>query len=240
MKLAIVDDERAQCQLLEEYMKEALTRRGIREPEITCFTSSAGFLEGWKPGAYDLILLDIYIDTLNGVQIAQRIRQRDENVMLVFCTSSNEFATQSYEVNARYYLQKPVTPEKISRMLDRIDLERMKSARIIQLPDGFRVLLRRLMYTNYVNHVVTFYFHGMESHSLYITQSQVEQLLAMPGFYAPNKGSIVNLAMVRKVTSDSFLMKDDQLIPIARRRYKEAREAYTRFHFRQLCEEAEE
>ncbi len=240
MKIALVDDDQEMARRLVAHLSTALTKRGIRDHQIRCFHGSTDFFESWRSGIYDIILLDIYMDEMNGVDIARRIRQSDENVVLVFCTSSNEFAVQSYEVNARYYLQKPVSQEKIEQMLARIDLARIESARSIVLPNGFRILLRRLIYTNYANHVVTFHLHGQDPHSIYISQAQVEQMLDLPGFYTANKGSIVNFAMVKRINAEGFLMKNGELVPIARRRFKDAQEAYTRFHFQSLCEEAEE
>ncbi len=240
MKIALVDDDREQLQQLPAMIHRALQEYGIANEEISCFSGSEAFLTAWQPGGFDMIVLDIYMDEENGVELAQRIRQSDQNVALAFCTSSNEFATQSYEVNARYYLQKPVTQEKLSQMLRRMDLAQMEKRRSIQLPDGYRLLLHKLIYTNYVNHTVTFYIQGVQPHCIYITQAEVAQMLSDPFFFAVNKGSIVNFHMVKKIRSDGFLMQDGATVPIARRWYKEAKEAYMRFHFQKLSEEADD
>lgn len=48
------------------------------------------------------------MDKLTGVDVARKIRERDSNVKIVFSTTSNEFASESYEVNACYYLRKSI------------------------------------------------------------------------------------------------------------------------------------
>lgn len=54
-------------------------------------------------------VVDIYMGKLTGIDLARKIRSRDEEVRIVFCSSSNEFAAESYELNASYYIRKPVS-----------------------------------------------------------------------------------------------------------------------------------
>ena len=63
---------------------------------------------------------------ISGVDVAKEIRRTDSDVKLVFCSRSNEFAAESYQVNAQYYLVKPATPGSIMNMLRRLDLEMIR------------------------------------------------------------------------------------------------------------------
>ena len=74
-------------------------------------------MSDWRSDHFDLIILDIY------------------NVKIVFSTSGNEFASESYEVNARYYLHKPFGIERVKAMLDRIDITGLEKMRAERLPD---------------------------------------------------------------------------------------------------------
>ena len=103
------------------------------------------------------------------------------------------------------------------------------------LPNGYSVRLRQILYTNYFNHVVTFYFKTEDSYSLRISQAELEDLLLPYGyFFSPIKGMIINLHEVVKLTKDSFLMSNGKMIHITRRKYKEARETYNRFCLKKL------
>ncbi len=241
MRIALVDDENVQLQNIQAMLSTALHTLGIEVRQLDCFSSGESFLSAWQPGSYDVILLDIYMDTHNGVTIARQIRQEDSEVVLAFCTSSNEFASESYEVGAGYYLQKPVSEEKITAMLRRLDLSRIERNRTIVLPDGYRCLLRKIVYTEYSNHSVVFHIKDEKSHSVYMNHSEAEKrLLHYRQFCCINKGCIVNLAMVRKAADSTFLMQNGEALPIARRRYKEVFEAYTRFRFEQMDQEVME
>lgn len=74
------------------------------------------------------------MDKLTGVDVARKIRERDSNVKIVFSTTSNEFASESYEVNACYYLRKPFGRDKVKVMLDRLNLTEIEKMRTVKLP----------------------------------------------------------------------------------------------------------
>ncbi len=235
MRIAMVDDEDYFLDYLDQTVKTKLSDMGIVIDCFDQFHSAQEFFSAWEPDKYHVIFLDIYIDKDNGVDIARKIREQDQDVSLVFCTTSNEFAAQSYEVDARYYLQKPITDEKITSMLKRVNFARLERNQTIALPDGFRCLLHKIQYTNYMNHTVFFYFEGAEPHSVYMSHADAEKLL-LPHreFFTINKGSIVNLEMVATISKNTFHMKNGELLPISRRRFKDASEAYARFQLKKL------
>lgn len=103
MRIAIVDDDIQMCEQLRTLLNEFLGDSS----EISDYRSGEEFLNAWETADFDLIILDIFMDKLTGVDVARKIRERDSNVKIVFSTTSNEFASESYEVNACYYLRKP-------------------------------------------------------------------------------------------------------------------------------------
>ncbi len=235
MKIAIVDDELMYLKQLNETIRRELSVLSITAQTIDLFHSAEEFLCSWEKEKYNVIFLDIFIDQENGVDLARKIRETDSDVALVFCTTSNEFAAQSYEVDARYYLQKPITDEKVKAMLKRVNFVRLEKNQIIFLPDGYRCRLHKIQYTNYMNHSVIYYIEGLEPHNVYMAHGEAEKLL-LPHeeFCTINKGNIVNFAMVDKITKNAFQMKNGELLPISRRRYKAVAEAYASYKLRQL------
>ncbi len=232
MRIALIDDEELQLQTTRFKLTSVLDTLGIETSAIDVFSSGEDFLGVWSSGSYDIILLDIYMNGLNGVNVARKIREQDTDTILVFCTSSNEFASESYEVDAKYYLQKPVSEEKITAMLKRLNLSKLERNRTIALPDGYRTILRHIIYTEYSNHYVTFHIKDSKPHSVYMSHAEAEKmLLHYKPFCCINKGCIVNFAMVQALESNAFRMQNGIIIPIARRRYKEVHDSYKNFHF---------
>ena len=100
MRIAIVDDDAQMRTRLRDCLNDLLGNSA----GIAAFPSGEDFLAGWEAGRFDVILLDIFMESLTGMDVARKIRETDGQVKLVFCTTSNEFASESYEVNACYYL----------------------------------------------------------------------------------------------------------------------------------------
>lgn len=241
MRIALVDDEIVQLQNLRELLTHELNSLIRHTPhQIDSYRSGRSFLDHWHAGQYDVIILDIFMGELTGVDVAKEIRNTDPDVKLVFCSRSNEFAAESYQVNAQYYLVKPATPGSISNMLQRLNLELIQLGQTVTLPDGHSVILRRILYTEYYNHVVTLYMKNDESYRLRTNHTTVEELLAPCGYiHSPSKGILVNFHEITHATDDSFTMSDGTVLPISRRKSKEIQAAYTKFYFQKMRAEVE-
>jgi len=230
VRIAIVDDDPGQLERLSRMLSEKLEALGDTGFRIRTFPSGEAFLEDWTAGMYDVILLDIFMDKLLGIDVAHRIRQQDREVRLVFCTSSNEFASESYEVNACYYMTKPFSEKSVAAMLSRLDMESLERISTITLPDGQRVVERNILYTDYSNHVITIHCKNGSNIRCRCKQSELEELLcAKPFFCSCCKGMIVNFHEVRAIGSDTLTLTDGQTVPISRRRAKEVQDAYAWF-----------
>ena len=241
MKIALVDDEIIQLQHLQELLSAELNAKLPQSPHwIDTYRSGQSFLDRFQSGKYDVIVLDIFMGGITGVDVAKKVRLIDPDVKLVFCSRSNEFAAESYQVNAQYYLVKPATPGSVANMLQRLNLELIQLGQTVTLPDGYNLILRQLLYTEYYNHVVTLHLKNGEDYRLRANHATVEELLTPCGFiHSPTKGILVNFHEVSQCTEDSFTMSDNTVLPISRRKAKEIQAAYTKFHFYKMRAEVE-
>lgn len=238
MKIALVDDEKAELDQLSKMLDRELSARGDVAHRIDCFSSGEEFLRHWQTDSYDLIILDIFMDQLSGIDLAHRIREKNEEVYLVFCTSSNEFACESYEVGAKYYLHKPYGEEGIRRMLKRLDLEDLELSRCIRLPDGQSVLLRKILFTQHAGHVAQLHLKDGSVLRVRLSHEELERLLCEQScFCCCSKGVIVNFHEVKKQGPDTFELSDGSAVPISRRRAKAVQESYARFRFASMRRE---
>ena len=98
MKIALVDDEVQHLTKLHELLaSELLKLLPQSRHQIDSYSTSQAFLQRWEAGSYDVIILDIFMGGITGVDIAKEIRRTDPDVKLVFCSRSNEFAAESYQ-----------------------------------------------------------------------------------------------------------------------------------------------
>ena len=126
LRIAITDDLNSEREKLSSAIIAPFSKVGLNVGNIDEYTSGEELLRQFSAGRYDLIFLDIYMGGMSGVETAKRIRTLDKNVMLVFVTTSNEFASESYAVKANFYLLKPVRAESI-RQLAEIVAQQLKN-----------------------------------------------------------------------------------------------------------------
>jgi len=118
LKIAICDDHKRDllqiASLLEAY-------RHDRKAELSyvSFQNATELLASMNGRDYDLLLLDMLMPGVSGMQAAWEIRERNSRTGIVFPTFSPEYAVESYSVRAHYYLLKPTAEEKLFPVLDR-------------------------------------------------------------------------------------------------------------------------
>ncbi|MGL5541591.1 MAG: LytR/AlgR family response regulator transcription factor [Erysipelotrichaceae bacterium] len=115
-KIAICDDDSQVITQLKALLEQYAKQRGIQF-EIDAFQEGVSFLQGFTKDKYHFILLDVYLGRRTGIEIAKAIRKRDQDVMIVFVTSSLHHAIESYEVKAFHYLLKPIDQDKLFQVL---------------------------------------------------------------------------------------------------------------------------
>ena len=228
MKIALVDDEEESAEKIERLLTDTLGGSA----EIRRFNSGEEFCKSFAAGDFDVVFLDIYMPGITGVQTAKFIRGTDKHVKLVFCSTSNEFASESYAVNACYYLKKPFDSSEFSTMLDRFEVEKTGNDRILLLPGGRAVKLKSIIYADYSAHYMNFHTSDGENTSVRMSFAEAEEKLCKyPYFCSVSKGVIINFYEIESRTRDVFIMKDGSGVPISRRRYKDVMHAYARFNF---------
>ena len=98
---------------------------------------------------FDIVFLDIYMNGITGIETAKKLRETDNQSKIIFITTSNEFASESYEVKAYDYLIKPFSKERILKTMERISEDEKNNKKILDLPDGQIIPIDSLLYTTF-------------------------------------------------------------------------------------------
>jgi DNA-binding LytR/AlgR family response regulator len=127
-QVALCEDEKIFAETHEEICRDILGRMNI-EFNVTVFGSGGEFLADFADNGhrYNLILLDIVMDGLNGMETAKRIRAADKDVDIVFITSSPDYVFSGYDVRALHYLIKPVDAGILERLIKSVYEEKYRS-----------------------------------------------------------------------------------------------------------------
>lgn len=238
MRIAIVDDLPEESARLQQMLRTAFHDTHTDIHRLDIFSSGEALLEKWTPNAYDLVLLDIYMEGITGVETAHVLRQSDPHVRLVFCTTSNAFASESYAVGASYYLHKPYSIEDLRRMITLVRPKDYALTRYVNLPDGQKLILRDIIFTEYDNHVITVHRVRGGLTQTRLGQTAFETLLTDdPYLISCSKGLLVNLYEVAALEGDCFVMSDGTRLPISRRKAKEVQAVYDDFLFQKMRKE---
>ena len=118
LQLAFCDDDLSELQTIQTLLDRYRVARN-QEIRYTAFQNAWDLLAEVERGTrYDVLLLDVLMPGQNGIEVAGELRQYDNNVKIIFLTSSPEFAVQSYAVGAYFYQLKPIWAESFYRIID--------------------------------------------------------------------------------------------------------------------------
>lgn len=225
MRIAIVEDETIYAEKLRDYLQR-YTRDYGQEWDVTFFPDGISFLNGFK-GQFDVILMDVSMPVLNGMEVAKRLRAIDSEVVLLFVTNLAQYAIRGYEVGAFDYILKPIHyfpfSQRLSRAVGRVR-SKTKNHLILNAREGTQKLdVNTIYYVESRDHDLIFHT-GSGIFTLGGTMKDVEQRLQPYSFFRCNKGYLVSLRHVDSVQDGCALVHGQKLL-ISRTRKNEFMEA---------------
>jgi DNA-binding LytR/AlgR family response regulator len=235
MKIAICDDDAQDLQRIESAVCEFLFLKQNDSAVYTFLSGDSLLLSAEKHGSFDLVFLDILMPGSNGMEVAAEIRKKSDACRIVFLTSSPEFAVDSYRVNAFYYLLKDCSKDEIQTLLGRalteINQDNSECLLIREKGKLTRVLIRTIVFLESINHTICFHLSGGQTVSCLGTLGEYQDLLADKRFIRCHKSFIVNMSFVASISGKEFVLEDNQMVPISRNIYQQAKDAYLDYIF---------
>lgn len=222
IRIGIVEDDAVSRKLVLDYLRRYEEEHG-EAFEVSVFEDGAQILKGYRP-RFDVLLLDIQMGAVDGMTTAKRIREVDEQTVLVFITSSPQFAIKGYEVDATSYLLKPLPwfafEQELSRSIAIAKKRRSASLLLQSGQDVSRVDIADVVYVESVKHRLE--IHTVDAViSVAGTLREMEVQLEGRDFFRSNSGYLVNLAHVRGVRDQSCVMTGGHELRISRPRKKD-------------------
>lgn len=232
MHAAVCDDNITELShistILEEYRA---TRESSFSYEI--FQNASELLDNLASGRFDLLLLDIIMPALSGIEAAGEVRANGLNLPIIFLTSSREYAVESYRVNAADYIMKPIAKNALFAALDKqvrefkceADYLAVKSVTNIN-----KLYLSEIIYVEVRNHRLLFTLS--DESVLEVTGSlgdYEKDLLADGAFFKPHRSYIVNLSYIESLDKAGFHTINAKTVPISRDSFARAKAAYLKY-----------
>ncbi len=217
LQIAVCEDNLADTALLCGLIEKS----GI---PLACarFESGEEFLSAFHAGMYDLIFMDIYMKGLQGIETAEAIREKDENVIIAFTTSSPDHTRESYRLNALKYIDKPVREKDVKEALELALMKRRNRPSITLASAGgeaMEIYLDTVIYFEHKNHVVELHTTGRVIQTSQAARlDELEKRLPSPPFTRCHRSYLINLDYVREADREEncFFMKNGDRADIRR------------------------
>jgi len=233
LKFAICDDSKMDREYLSKLIYEYLDKNNIYA-DIDEFESGEDLLKS-DLDKYAIIFLDIYMDKINGMEIARGLSKSEHNINIVFTTSSTEFAAESYDVSALYYIIKPIRREKIFKLLDNF-LYVYYSVRYITVKIG--------RMETYISLDDIIFVEAAGKKSIIHTKkgivesstsfSNMLKLLSKPDFIRPIRYAIVAVREIINIPTKVLLMSDGTEIPISRKERSNIKKEFCNYKWKKM------
>lgn len=235
MRIAICDDLKEDREHLSSALKEYFFENDM-SMELDAFDSGEEFLERAESKNYDLIFLDIYMKNLTGVDVAKKVREDNAKSQIIFTTTSLEHGADSYEVDAFYYLVKPIDKQKLQEVLDKF-CAMMFKVRSIEVKSGrtmINVFLADIIYVEAVGKKSLIHTKSGEDVEASMGISEILSMLPKNDFCKPIRYAIVSFWEVKSMPNDEISLSNGVTISVSRNEKENVRKAFADFKWRKL------
>lgn len=234
LKIAICDDDiRDLCRIENLIIRYQEERKSPLKYKT--FSNVIELLDNMHSCTYDILLLDILMPGINGMEAAHEIREFDSEIKIIFLTSSPEFAVESYAVDAYYYLIKPCTENKLFPILNRVffDVQKAEEALHIKSSSGIiRIPFDKLEFLEVMNKKLFFHLTDGSVKEIYSSLSDYEtELVCRRDFIKVHRSYIVNMKYIQELSSKELTMYTKQRVPTSRLLSEKIKQAYMEYLF---------
>lgn len=227
MRIAVCDDEQ---KFIDDFKRITDKLYPSLDMVVDTFSDGAELLKSFGFRAYDLVFLDIEMPEMDGITLAEKLRETSDEVSIVFLTGHIEYAVKGYEVNALRYLTKPADEQKVKDVIERV-LKKLGDVKMlwIKTDEGeVKLRLSDILFIESQNQNVLI-STAEDSYSVRGNMNDYEKRLEQEGFFRIHRGYIVSLARVSRLSGKEVVMEDGTTLPVSRS--KEARLKEVLFSF---------
>ncbi len=231
LRIAVCDDEKRESDYITALVNEWAEGCGIKT-EITVFFSAEEFLFKYEEDKnFDILLLDIQMKEMDGIELAEKIRESDKSVQIVFITGFTDYISRGYDVSALHYLIKPVEKEKLFSVLNKADDNLRKTEKFVLLSvdsESFKVKLKDIIYIEAFGHSCCVACKNRD-YEVKLPISDIVKMLD-ESFVKCHRSYVANLRNVSRITKTDVVFDNGKSIPVSRRMYGDVNIAFINYY----------
>ncbi len=230
-KAAVCDDEKIMLRQLSAYLQQ-WQEETSNELDVFYFSSAEDLLRSMDRKT-DLVLLDISMGEITGMECAKRLRAEGFSGDIIFITSMEDQALEGYKVHAFSFLTKPLEYGEFSRVLNEYaakQKEKRQPVLPVETAEGTRILrIRNILYAEVFRRETSFVMQDGSRVASVVQLGAVEEALAGYGFFRCHRSCLVNMRHIENIASSGLTMPDGSVLPLSKHRAREFMSAYARF-----------
>ena len=235
IQIAICDDQSEDLEHTYSMAKAYHSKHPELNISFSKFQSGNDLLESLhERKRYDIYLLDILMPKINGIETGTAIRRNNDTAVIIYLTSSPDFALQSYQIDAEGYLLKPLDEKALFAKLDKVIAK-------LDAKDQWRLILQtsnggiesipysQLLYLEYYQHRLIAHTTEQKTvESIYYRKSFQEMTASLTDsrFVKISSSIIVNMQHIRNITSREIRLSNEERLNISRIYIMEARKTF--------------
>ena len=239
MRIAIVDDEEEMREAARRYLAKMLAQYWSKEAavvQLDLFDSAEALLERFGKQSYDLVLLDICVPGLDGMEAAHRLRAESADAGIIFLTTSEDYLMEGYRVFADGYFLKPLgtDDDAFRAALRHVFARRDQSACVLSAEYNGRALeipFQKIFYADIEGGRLHIVLKERDFHLSrpFTYEWSAERLLRDKRFLECYHRIIVNMDRIERMEEGVFVLTSGQRLPISRRRQGAVKVAYMQY-----------
>lgn len=220
--IAIVENEITQIEIEKEMILRYSNEKSLLM-DVVSFENGYDFLES-DLGFYDVILMDIDLPSINGMEVSFKIREKKCKAALIFVTNLPQYAIDGYKVNAIDFILKPLTYADFSLSMNRAiaSVEKNDDSIVLNYHGTTKKFQAdEILYFEMIKHDLFVHLKDGDDISFRSSLNKIESLLPKDKFLKCNSGCIVNINKIKSINGDVITMENDDCISVSRSKKKE-------------------
>lgn len=223
IRLALVEDDAA-CRAQLHQFVDRYARESGESITVLEFEDGDEIALEYK-AEYDIILMDIEMTFMNGMDAAEAIRKADKEVIIIFITNSPQYAIKGYAVDALDYVLKPVSyyafSQRLARALERLHRHERRFLSVNAKDGAHKVDISRIHYLESRGHDLIYHTADGVLRATG-TMQDAQKRLADDRFFLCYKGCLVNLEYVNSVQGEDIVLQGEtDRVPLAKARRRD-------------------
>lgn len=238
MHIAICDDDKDCLYQLEEYLSKI--KSNCMSLSWDTYVDAESFLKdyGTEKRNFDVLITDIEMGSMSGIELASKIRENNDDIIIFFLTSYTEYAIQCFRPNPLNFWTKPMSFDEVKEDIERADKILNKALRYLTIIERRGVIdinVKDILYLEKVDRKTIIYMTDGRTHETNKSITKIYMDLPDDEFIIPYQSYIVNLAYVGKVTTKEIELRGGRkYFPISRTYVNEVRKKFVKFKERKV------